>query len=350
MDTGELADRWCGAEAGSLVHLAEREGAGLWLQRRVRALGVVLPADVREALASAAKRVVARSAQMDAEATSAFEILDAAGVPTIPLKSTALRRIAGRVPYADARGTIDVDVLVPEAAARAGWEAFIAAGYKAPFGSSAGDHRHLPVVVSPRTGGVEIHLTTLPPVSPGEAWRRATCDEATADFAGRSRPIPGDTELFWHSMAHALSNANGSGRLGIRLRHWLDASAFLAAGAVIDWPRIRARIAAREAAPPAHCQAWLHAAGELAGRPVPDGVMESSSASPFNLERLLSWRLRVAGRYAGEHRWANKLLEEGARGEARLPFGSPQATARPLARLRHRLAASVARGWWRMRR
>jgi hypothetical protein len=158
--------------------------------------------------------------------------------------------------------------------------------------------------------------------------------------------VPSDTELFWHAVSHPLGHAEETGRTGTRLRFWLDAAALLAAGAEIDWERVRARIASRECSRPTLARAWIGAASELAGVALPAGALGSESVTAFNVERMVSWRLRVFSRHAGKGRWSRTLIEEGARGEAGLPVSPAQGTAPMFARLRHALVSCVARGVW----
>jgi hypothetical protein len=345
---GALAAAWSGTDANALVHLAISEGAALWLQRRLKALGVTLAREPSETLASAARRAAAHSLRVESEAVATLRILDAAGIPAVPLKGAAMRRIAARVPYADARAPNDVDLLVRNDDAQRAWDALVAQGY-APPKADRPEH-HLSALAGPLGVGVEIHMTTSPSIAPSEAWQRATSDGAVAEFNGLMRPIPGDTELFWHAMSHAVANAEEIGRDGARLRYWLDAAALLAANAPIDWSRIRARLDTRECAHPALVRAWIRTACDLSGQPLPAMALGNHLDVALDLERMLSWRLHVFARLGAESRWAERLVEEGARGEAGLPVEAASGSATVFARVRHSLAARAARVWWRIRR
>ena len=296
------------------------------------------------------QRAVAQSLRVDAETAAALDTLGMAGIRAVPIKGAAIRRLAARVPYADARAPNDVDLLVPAEAARRAWDVLVANGYSAPREAGPPDGHHLPALVGPIGVGVELHLTTVAAVPPAEAWRRATCDGAGADVDGRSRPVPSDTELLWHAVAHPLVHAQESARIGVRLRYWLDAAALLASGAAIDWERIRGRLDSPETPRPALARAWFVAAAGLSGRPLPAGALGTGSAVAFDIERLVSWRLRVFAGAAPGGRWAIKMIEEGARGEAMLPPEPGRVGASTGARLRHALAARAARLWWTLRR
>jgi hypothetical protein len=349
-DAGALEVAWTRADASAIVRLATFEGATLWLQRRLKALGITLAGEAGEILAATARRAVAHALRTESEAFATLAILDAAGIVAIPLKGAAMRRIAARIPYADARAPNDVDILVRSEESRRAWDALVANGYAPPKEHGPAEGHHLPALVGALGVGVEIHLTTSAAVAPADAWRRATRDGAVADFNGITRPIPGDTELFWHSTAHAVANAEEHGREGARLRYWLDAAALLAAHASIDWERIRERLATRECTDPAFVRAWIGTASELAGQSLPAGALGDRLGPALDVERMLSWRLEVFDRYPPEHRWAERLIEEGARGEAQLPHEPAHRTSSAFGRIRHTLAARAARVWWRLRR
>lgn len=301
-------------------------------------------------LAAAAKRAMAYSLRMESETLATLAILDAAGIATVPLKGAVMRRISARVPYADARAPNDVDVLVQDDHAQHAWDALVARGYSPPKEYGPADGHHLPALVGPLGVGVEIHLTTSASVVPGEAWRRATSDDAAAEFNGVSRTVPSDTELFWHSIAHAVAHAEEYGRIGTRLRYWLDPAALLAANASIDWERIRARLQTRECADPELVRAWIRTASHLSGRSLPIDALGDRGGQAIDVERLISWRLRVFARYSAGDRWAERLVEEGARGETRLSYEPAYHEAGSYARVRHAIAARAARLWWRVRR
>jgi hypothetical protein len=349
-DADALASAWATIDASNVVALAQFEGVSLWLHRRLKSLGITLSGEAGEALAAAAKRALAYSLRMESETLATLAILDEVGITAIPLKGAAMRRIAARVPYANARAPNDVDVLVQDEHAQRAWDALVARGYAAPKGNGPTDGHHLLALAGPLGVGVEIHLTTSASVAPAEAWRRATSDATVADFNGVSRVIPSDTELFWHAIAHAVIHAEEYGRVGTKLRFWLDPAALLAADASIDWARIRARLESRECADPALVRAWIRTAAELSGRELPAGALGDHDGAPIDLERMIAWRLRVFGRYRADDRWAERLIEEGARGELSLLLEPAYRNARVLARMRHAVAAGAARLWWTVQR
>jgi hypothetical protein len=124
----------------------------------------------------------------------------------------------------------------------------------------------------------------------------------------------------------------------------------LAANASIDWERIRTRLGTRECANPALVRALIRTASDLSGQPFPAQALGDRTGFALDLERLLSWRLEVFDRYAADSRWAERLIEEGARGESRLPHEPAHHASASVGRARHALASRVARAWWRIRR
>ncbi len=342
-----LANAWALADANALIRLAELEGAALWLHRKLKTLGIALPDDAQARLAALARNAIAKSLRVDAETSATFEILRAAEIPFVPLKGAALRRIAARVPYVDARARADVDVLVRAADAQRAWDAFVARGYAARTTEHADGH-HLPALFGASGVPVELHVTTVPAVTPADAWNRATSEGATAQMDGEPWPIPSDTELFWHSISHTMATVELAARDGLRLRYWLDTAALIAARADIDWSRVRARIDSAETSRPALARAWVLSAAELAGCDLPDGALGGATVRALNVERVLAWRLQVLARHQADERWYAKLVDEGARGETGLPHG-PHVPGDSIGhRLRHGVAVRAARARWRL--
>ena len=345
----DLTAGWSHADAGALVRLAEHEGAALWLHRRLKLLHITLEGGPREKLRQAAKAGAAQCLRIDAESSAALSAFAQAGIRCVPLKAAAVRLLSASVPYATSRAPGDVDVLCHPDDAMRGWELLRSRGYVAPK-AGPDDGHHLPALVGPSGIGVEIHLSTTADVAPEEAWRRATCDQRAVRTKGTVHVIPGETELVWHSLAHSVVSASDVGRAGTRLKHWLDAAAILSAGAEIDWARIAHRLASGECGHPALGRAWLRTAIDLGGRRIPEADALAPPGTGVNIERLLAWRLHVLRRHDARGRWAMKLLEEAARGEAGLPFDPAGPGAGVIARTRHALASRAARAWWAIRR
>ena len=170
-----------------------------------------------------------------------------------------------------------------------------------------------------------------------------------AQFGGRARVIPGDTELLWHAISHVVRHTQGS-PLNIRLRGWLDAAALLAAASPIDWERIDARVHSEEIGLPRFAEAWLRAAGDLSGRPLPPQALTGRNRSAFNVQRFVAWRLRVLPAHDAMGRWHDKLIVEGVRGEAGLPLEPAAPGVAITVRWRHAIASCAARLWWILRR
>ena len=96
---------------------------------------------------------------VDAEAEGLLRYLSARGVPYVLIKGTARRAAAGRYPFADARATRDVDVLLPAACVPEVWSALRRDGW--PFATDPAatppDHYHPPPLLGPHRVGVELH-------------------------------------------------------------------------------------------------------------------------------------------------------------------------------------------------
>ena len=345
----DLTAEWKRADAHAIIRLAEHEGVALWLQRRLTLLHIRLEGGARERLRAAAKAAAAQCLRIDAESSATLAVFAQAGVRCVPLKAAAVRLLSASVPYATSRAPGDVDVLCHPDDAQRGWMLLKSRGYASPKSAPADGH-HLPALVGPSGIGVEIHLSTTARMAPEEAWRRATCDQRAVRTKGGVHAIPGETELVWHSLAHSVVSASDVGRSGTRLKHWLDAAAILSAGVDMDWPRIAQRLERGESEHPALARAWLGTAIDLGGRRIPEAAAIAPAGSGVNIERMLAWRLHVLRRKEPRGRWAEKLLEEGARGEAGLPFDPAGPRAGALARVRHALASRAARAWWTIRR
>jgi hypothetical protein len=348
VDPADMESVWRRVDTRGLSGLVAQEGCALWLYRRLRSAGAeAAPQPAFAAwLARRARDDAARNLLIDARVSQLGEWLTDQGCPHVWLKGAARRLAVGTYPYADARATNDVDVIVPAELATGAWEQLRHLGFERACAPelTPPNHFHLPPLSSADGVAVELHLSTSTQVAPREAWHRATTGSEVVRRGGLSFAIPGATELLWHSIAHGLLH----GTAGFRLRYFQDASVILAAGRPIDWRVISARLDSPEVPSRALALAWLEAAALLSGRPLPP---ELPVAAPFDLGRALRWRLAVSRHAPGHPRAAEKLVEEGTRTEIGWPIlgGVPRTSA--AVRLRRRLTAVVARGAylaWRM--
>jgi Uncharacterised nucleotidyltransferase len=338
---------WGSVDARAMAALVRWEGGSQWLLRRLRERGLddAPPAALTAELRRLAMDEQARALLVDAETQELARYLAEHGVPSVLIKGPARRAARDRYPAADARATLDVDVLLPAPDVRRTWNELRARGWPLatdPEATPAG-HYHPPPLRGPMGIAVELHASTGEAVSPAEAWRRANDDSVEISWGGVPVRVPSATELLWHGLTHALS----SGPDGFRLRHFLDGAAILAAPAELDWQRIAVRLESGAECDAARARAWLRAAAELARHGLPAGVR--GTAAPFDLARALAWRLAVLGRM-GNGRLAARLLEEGTRRE----LGLSAAPVVPGTGLQHRarrwLAGRTARllyGAWR---
>jgi len=333
------ADAWRKPPAG-LAAWARYEGAALWLVRRLRELNLLdrLHDALRQDLTAQAQAIEATNLLADEEAAPLFARLAAAGTPFVAIKGTARRAAAARYPYADARATSDVDLLLPEAAARDLWGALCREGY-APNAEALrfAPRHHLPALLGPAKVGVELHTSSSSRVAAEVAWDRIQRRAETVQWRGTSVRVPAATDLLVGAIAHAATD----GARGYRLRYFLDAAVILASGPAVDWPDLGSRLDAGECGDPARARAWLGAAAVFAEAPSPP------EARTFPLERLLAWRLLVLDSVPNQ-RLRHALLAEGARAEAGLPLRSLGEEGGVPARLRRFAGSAGSRFAYRL--
>ena len=359
-DVAGLRRRWADLDPAGLAALAEYEGSVLWLHRRLRELGLfdVVPANLSEWLSTRARRLTARNLLVDAQRDDLVAILNDLRVPHVLLKGVARRLVADRYPYADARATSDVDVLVPEQLALSSWEQLLKAGFTATSGRTASydGHFHLPPLINGRAVNVEIHTSTSSCLPAAIAWRRFDRSAQVAACQGGRTQVPAATELLWHAITHApLPDP-----VAFRLRFLQDAEVGWAAGAEIDWSEIASRFGSAELPDRALARRWLGTATQLSG--VPDTETYLGSLPALDLSQALSWRLtvfrllgardvRATRSIWGRHpvsRARRLLIDEATRAAAELPPLPPLNTT-SLHRAGRRVVAGVGRlcyhGW-----
>ena len=321
-DAGSVAEAWLRASGNPILPaLLRLEGAELWLYRRLRELKLSSEPALAEALRAAAHGDALLGLRVDEETEAVAGILTGAGIPFSLIKGPARRAAAARYPFADARSTCDVDLLVPEAVAEPAWAALTAAGYEPVDPSGTPDeHFHLPPLWTARRVAVELHTSTSAWVAPAEAWRRVTDGADVVQWAGRGVPVGSATELLWHGLSHAFMHGGD----GVRLRTFLDGASILASGHAIDWSVVESRIDGGEvrnpesgaAFRPRELRRWIATAGMLAGVDVPP-AMSRDGRCP--LTQLLRWRSMALGAPVGRA-GRGRLLEEAARSEFGMPL------------------------------
>jgi hypothetical protein len=260
-----LAARWGAAATTGLARLVEFEGCALWLERRVQQIGAsaLIERGFATWLRRRAYAAAAQNLLIDAQVTTVARLLAEWGVPHVFLKGAARRTASELYPFADARATHDVDVLVPAGAAQPVWDRLRAAGYEPALrpGETPPEHHHLPAVWDRGRVAVEIHRSTSPWVAPALAWDRANAGARDIAREGLRLRVPSATELLWGGLSHGLRHrANG-----FRLHFLLDGAAIWASGVPIDWGEIGRRLEAGECGRRADAGAWLGAAAWLGG-------------------------------------------------------------------------------------
>ncbi len=362
VDADDLRRRWATVRAAGLAELVEYEGCALWLYRRLKELDLVdaAPLAFTTWLGACAWRLAARNLRVDAQRDVILQLLNSYGVPHVLLKGAARRQAADVYPYADARATTDVDVLLPTDLARPTWERLRAAGFEAADDVQRyDDHIHLPPLWNEWGVKVELHTSTALKPPPAEAWRRMSDSASVIQRSAGETRIPGATELLWHALTHAAV----AWTEGFRIRFLQDGAVVWASGQAIDWGEIAARLKSSELGGDAVARRWLSAAAWLAGIDEPDERLGDMPAC--DPRHLLRWRhlvfhaLSLGGVRAHRPVWGSDaisrsrrlLIDEGTRYELDLPLTPPPLGAARLTRASRYVAAGAARlcyQSWRM--
>ncbi len=114
-DGDELRSSWSGVQTRGLPELVQYERSSLWLHRRLADLGLLYAVDPTLTcfLRERARWITAQNLRVEAQLDAIVRFLNARAVPHVLLKGSALRLLADRYPYGEARPAGDVDVLVP---------------------------------------------------------------------------------------------------------------------------------------------------------------------------------------------------------------------------------------------
>jgi hypothetical protein len=344
-----LAAAWRTLRPAPLQGLIRLERCTLWLYRRIRALGIepAVPPELFGPLREQATQLAARNLLVDAQALELSRWLKARGTPHFFLKGIALRASAAQLPYADARSTTDVDVLVPEELAQELWETMQREGYSVvrdPSGNRT--VHHLFPLWNANKISVEIHTSISPPIAARDIWERTRAHGHDVSWQAASIPVPSATDLLWHSVSHAVRD----GALAWHLRYFQDPAVILASGVPIEWDEVAKRLAVGAPAERERAARWLGTASWLAGVALPEPI--ASKAPPCDLLGLLAWRHWVLSHSTGRPRVQETLLEEASRAEGRLLVRSLRELdpARRSRRVASAIAGQAAYGLWRVAR
>ncbi|HUG28406.1 MAG TPA: nucleotidyltransferase family protein [Gemmatimonadales bacterium] len=321
----ELAGAWAAPPPGT-AELIRHEGAGLWVHRRLTALGLrdQVEPGMRAVLRQEVMVTAGTNLRVDEEARRTLGLLGDAGIPVILIKGVARRALASRWPLLDARGLGDVDLLLPPDRVQAGWEHLRAAGYDLAIPNSEEryeEHHHLPGLIGPGKVSIELHRSSTINLPPDKAWARFANGSETMAWQGQEVVVPSPTELTWHTISHAATD----GVLGFRLRSWMDLVALVVGGAAIDWEVIAHRLE-HEAIPdgltlervaPSVPRQWLGGAAALVTQD--GGGAWGGMMMPVDLVKLLNGRAHLYDVLATSNRFANRILAEWTRGSLDWP-------------------------------
>ena len=335
-----LRDAWENSDLTGMLLLVRFEGAELWLYKRLLSLGLSRrwwAGSFGRRLRDEARRIAATNLLIDEETVTASRILNRSGIQFMLLKGAARRARRTAYGLADAKETVDVDILVPAGQVESAWQALRKAGYEYatdPQATPEG-HYHRPPVAR-RGVSVELHESTAQSLSPDEAWSRMTRDARPIGLEGVLCRVPSTTELLWHAVTHAQEH----GPMGFTLRYFLDAVSVAACPEEIDWETIGGRLEQLDQSQRGLAVRWLRAVHRLTGV-IPHSLLDSRWN--FDLVKMLEWRVAVLRRTRQGSRFREKLLFEGMR--ASIGIGLTRVVPRsPLRhKARRKFAALVAR-------
>lgn len=308
----ELRAAWMNADTRRLGLLVQFEGCALWLRRRLGQINALDSGDrrFRVWLEHRSREIAARNVLVDAQTNRVARALTDGGVPFVLIDGAARRALADTVPYADARATSDVDVLIPAERARHAWDRLRHAGYEPAVlptersGVPSSGHFHLQTMWDRWRVAVELHTSTSPAVSAAEAWRRASSGARRVERAGALVPVLSDpTELVWQALTEAFNHDWEA----FRLRFLLDATVIWAAGMSVNWVEIGRRLDSPEVRNRYYAVQWLGAAAALAGVSLPEELADR--VSPFDLQLVLTSRLALLRRMTLHGRLGARLLD-----------------------------------------
>jgi len=304
-DTSGLRQAWAGVARPGFDELIDFEGCALWLARRLRQIH----ADAGVTVPRLARDMAARNLLVDAETEAMLGHVAARGIPCILLKGAARRALAQELPFADARATFDLDILVPAHAATALWNDLRRQGYTLahPGRKPRPTHHHLPGLLGPSSVAVEIHTSVAPGIPADVTWQRLRATARTIQRFGVETLVPSTRELLWDGMMHAVRG----GARGLRLHQLLAASCIVAAGAEAEVQEIRDRLAPTPPPTALLANAWFAAATWLGGA--------GEGEPPAVLRRALRWRLALVRHLPSGPRVLGAWADEASRLEFDLP-------------------------------
>ena len=360
VDVADLRRHWAALDPAGLAALLQYEGCVLWVHQRLRELQLLelAPPPFAGWLTAQARRLTARNLLVDAQRDALVRILNELQVPHVLLKGAARRLLTRIYPYVGARATSDVDVLVPQEAARPTWVHLQTVGFvPTPDPARRYDgHFHLPPLENGKAVAVELHTSTSKFVPAPIAWRRLHDNARVVACRGGPTRVPSATELLWGAVTHAPIPYPAA----FRMRYFHDATVGWAAGPEVDWGEIDRRLASPEVPNDGLTRRWLGTAAQLCGSA--GGEPALGTLPHLDLGRALNWRLAVFRLVGDSERgatgsvWGRQplsrgrrlLIDEATRVELHLPHSPPRhvtALHRPGRRVAAAAARLCYRGW-----
>lgn len=259
-----------------LLVLTAQERAEAVVSARLHRLGITPPDHVREVLQGLAIRSDLRMAMLDRRLDQTITALDAAGIPVMLLKGSALgRTVYGSLPR---RPMLDLDLLVPANQAAGAREVALANGWalgemeeKSAFYEG---HYHLPPLHDAlgRNFNLEIHTALFPERHPF-VWPVEQLWTESRVLPGQKARIPALEDLLLHVGLHFMWSH--AGQFG-PWRSFRDVRV-MAEDPTLDWDRFTRKARATRAATSVY---WtLRLARLLTGAAIPPAVEQALAPS-----------------------------------------------------------------------
>lgn len=301
LERGMSATRWLDVISHANVG---KVTAALWSALQQRGLEDLLGADERAYLASFYELNRSRNATIETQICVCLERLGRAGIAALPIKGAAYVLAQLHGDCAD-RYMADIDLLVPEQAARAARNILIGEGYRESEADAAPpDHHHLTALLhDDMPVAVELHTAVVPKSLEAALPTRSVWDRAETHGEGGSRYLlPSATDQATISFLHAELVDRGTELFLIPLRPYHDLHVMeRGIGPEISWNEVAARAAKVGGATRFERYAYVYA--RLSGtRLLPESELRFSMTDAASYRLCLTatawpqvalWRLRA---------------------------------------------------------
>lgn len=343
LEPDQLRRDWQRADTRGLARLVLHEGCALWLYRRLKELEI----DASEApwrpfhawLSRQARRTTAQNRVVAGHACDVLRFFDESQVPCLLIHGVARLFASDTYPFADARETNGVEVLVPDAEGHAIWRSMRNAGYH-PAPGTPRTPSALETLINDTDVPVVLHTQLADSETGEEAWLRTLPNAAQVECDAGRLLVPSATDLLWQSITQVFRQAEYAFRIGFLQ----DAACILASDRKVDWDVVQSRLELVGEAGKRSALSWLGAAAWLAGSLLSPEF--SGGVVPFHLSRSTLWRLAVARRLDLGARPGHTFVRQATLAEVgRLPSGSQGSGAGAFGALGNGIARAAYLSW-----